>query len=825
MKVGFRCEMFALKAFFFLEASILRRAEVFVNIPVKSIAKAYSYAVPDEMSFLAAGWRVFVPFGGRSVEGFVLAVHDEEVGRCAYDLKAIISAVDEEAWFTSEMMEAAHCIADFYLCAPAEAMRLFMPGKSGLKIEVEYEAIEGAEPLSLSIEARQILQYLQKNGAVEMLALQKAFSAFSAKIPAIVARFIQQKAVRKLYRAKARDRARYENVLSLARPLDDEMLVRYRKRHAQRRLLELLAAEGQQSDAALRRKGVSAAVLRAVLESGDVKSEKRRILRDSYGGMTGFAASFDLTKEQQAAVSAVCPYIERCEYRGFLLQGVTGSGKTQVYIEAAAAARKAGRRVIVLVPEIALTSQIVLAFKGSFPEDIVVMHSQLSLSERNDAIFRVRRGEAGIVIGARSALFTPVEDVGLIIMDEEQDMSYKQDEAPRYHARPIAEAMAKIHRAVLLLGSATPSLETAYRARCGELTLLSMPERIGARPLPRVECVDMREELHHGNRNIISTRLRRLIEETMAKKEQLILMLNRRGFSTFVMCRSCGVVVKCPSCGLPLVYHRSGRLLCHHCDIEQASPLLCPECASPYIKYFGSGTEKLEMELKALVPAARIVRMDRDTTTRKLAHQEILTAFREKRYDILLGTQMVAKGHDIPGVTAVGILSADSSLNMPDFRAAERCFMLITQTAGRAGRGDASGQVVVQGYSPEHYAVQAAIKQDYEAFYRQEIAIREQLFYPPFSRLVKLIVQHEKEEAARQEACRIQENFLAAFAGRTDQQIIGPAPALIAQFRGVHRFVLLIKTADLAAVRDFLRGEGLDTRNDVLIDVDPIMTM
>ena len=404
-------------------------------------------------------------------------------------------------------------------------------------------------------------------------------------------------------------------------------------------------------------------------------------------------------------------------------------------------------------------------------------------------------------------------------------MSYKQDEAPRYHARPIAEVMAKLHRAVLLLGSATPSLETSYRARCGEFTLLSMPERIGARPLAHVECVDMREELHRGNRTIISAPLRQLIEETMAKKEQMILMLNRRGFSTFVMCRSCGAVVKCPSCSLPLVYHRSGRLLCHHCDIEQAVPLLCPECSSPYIKYFGSGTEKLEAELKALVPTARVVRMDRDTTARKLAHQEILTAFREKRYDILLGTQMVAKGHDIPGVTAVGILSADASLNMPDFRAAERCFMLITQTAGRAGRGEAAGQVVVQCYSPEHYAVQAALKQDYEAFYHEEIAIREQLFYPPFSRLVKLIVQHGEEEAARQEACRIQENFLAAFAGREGQQIIGPAPALIAQFRGIHRFVLLIKTADLAAVREFLRGEGLDQRNDVLIDVDPIMTM
>ena len=643
---------------------------------------------------------------------------------------------------------------------------------------------------------------------MRLSALRKALPALAAEIPGLLEKLVQQKYVRKLYRAQQRDKARYENILSLARPLDEEVLSRYRRRHAQKRLLELLAAEGEKADADLRKAGFSAAVLRAVIEEGDVKSEKRRALRDSYGDVTGVGAMVDLTAEQRAAVDAVLPYIGRREYRGFLLQGVTGSGKTQVYIETAAAARREGRRVIVLVPEIALTSQIVLAFKGSFPEDIVVMHSQLSLAERNDAIFRVRRGEAGIVIGARSALFTPIEDVGLIILDEEQDMSYKQDEAPRYHARPIAEVMAKLHRAVLLLGSATPSLETSYRARCGEFTRLSMPERIGARPLAHVECVDMREELHRGNRTIISAPLRQLIEETMAKKEQMILMLNRRGFSTFVMCRSCGAVVKCPSCSLPLVYHRSGRLLCHHCDIEQAVPLLCPECSSPYIKYFGSGTEKLEAELKALVPTARIVRMDRDTTARKLAHQEILTAFREKRYDILLGTQMVAKGHDLP-----------------DFRAAERCFMLITQTAGRAGRGEAAGQVVVQCYSPGHYAVQAALKQDYEAFYREEIAIREQLFYPPFSRLVKLIVQHGEEEAARQEACRIQENFLAAFAGREGQQIIGPAPALIAQFRGIHRFVLLIKTADLAAVREFLRGEGLDKRNDVLIDVDPIMTM
>ena len=801
-------------------------AEVFVNVPVKSIAQAYTYRVPETLAFLAQGWRVLVPFGGRRVEGFVLSVAAHmEAAPSDYKLKDIISAVDEEAWFLPEMIETARWMADFYLCPLAGAMRLFMPGKSGLKIAVEYEAVEGADLLHLTEEEKLLYQSLLDRGSLNVSAVRKALPKLGERLAPLLSRLVQQKLVRKSYQAQKRDKARYENYVFLNAPLDETMLARYARRPAQRRLLELLAAKDGQSSAALRTDGISAAVIQAAVKTGAVRIERRRLLRDSYRDLAGSMEPVCLSEQQQAALDAVRPYIERGENHAFLLQGVTGSGKTQVYIEAAALVRQAGRKVIVLVPEIALTSQIVLAFKGYFAEDIIVMHSQLSLAERNDAILRVRRGEAGIVIGARSALFTPAADIGLIILDEEQDMSYKQDEAPRYHARPIAEEMARLHRAVLLLGSATPSLETSYRARRGELTHLLMPERIGRKPLPHVEAVDMREELHQGNRHIISRRLRRLIEDTMEKKEQLILMLNRRGFSTFVMCRSCGAVVKCPECSLPLVYHRSGRLLCHHCDIEQAVPLLCPECGSPYIKYFGSGTEKLEAELRSLVPEARVVRMDRDTTSRKLAHQEILAAFREKKYDILLGTQMVAKGHDIPNVTAVGILSADSSLNMPDFRAAERCFMLITQTAGRAGRGDVPGQVVVQGYTPEHYAVAAALQQDYEAFYRQELPLRETLFYPPFSRLVKLIVQHEAEEAARHEACRIQERFLSAFAGMEGQQIIGPAPALIAKFRNIYRFVLLIKTADLAKTCDFLRGEGLAVRNDVLVDIDPIMTM
>ena len=323
----------------------------------------------------------------------------------------------------------------------------------------------------------------------------------------------------------------------------------------------------------------------------------------------------------------------------------------------------------------------------------------------------------------------------------------------------------------------------------------------------------------------MSHALRTLIEETIAQKQQLILMLNRRGFSTFVMCRSCGEVIKCRFCGMPLVYHKNGTLACHHCDVREEVPDICPKCGSRYIKYFGSGTEKLEQELREVVPSARVIRMDRDTTNTKFAHQEILAAFKRGDYDILLGTQMVAKGHDIPNVTAVGIISADSSLNMPDFRAAERCFMLITQTAGRAGRGRVKGRVVVQSYNPEHYAVETGIRQDYHGFYEQEIRLRQQLFYPPFSRLVKLTFQNEQEEKALLEAKKLRDAFSAAFAGDARQQLIGPAPAIIAKFRNIYRYCVLIKSGDLPQVQAFLRAQGLQLRADVLIDIDPITTM
>ncbi len=801
----------------------MKTADVFVNIPVKSIAKAYTYRVPAELAHIGPGWRVFVPFGGRRVEGFVLRTA-ELAREPERPLKDIVSAVDEECWFTPQMIEIARWLAGFYLCSLAEIMRLFMPGKSGLRITAVYDVVEEAEGhVMLSMPAcRAIYDYLLREGPKKKGTIAKALPDWQADIEDWLAKMLRYHLIRKEYEATKRDVAQYEKIVCLKTEVTPELLASYERRRAQRHLLTVLQDEGEQTMQALKEKKISAQTVKHLEEAGLVKACKRRVLRDSYRDAKSKRRHIELTDDQEHALQAMMPFLMQHQYHGFLLKGVTGSGKTQVYIEMARRVRAAGRTVIVLVPEIALTGQVVLAFKAYFPDDLVVMHSRLSLAERNDAIIRVRRQEAGIIIGARSALFTPADDIGLIILDEEQDMSYKQDESPRYHARVVAEKLAGLHDAILLLGSATPSMESYYRARTGELTLLTMPKRIGDMPLPVVHCVDMRQELRMGNRHIISGALRQLIERTIARHQQVIIMLNRRGFSTFVMCRSCGEVIRCRYCGLPLVYHRSGRLLCHHCDVQEPVPDVCPKCGSRYVKYFGSGTEKLEQELRELVPSARVIRMDRDTTTTKFAHQDILASFRRQEYDILLGTQMVAKGHDIPNVTAVGVISADSSLNMPDFRAAERCFMLITQTAGRAGRHGLRGEVVIQTYNPDHYAVTCGIRQDYEGFFAKELTLRKELFYPPYSRLIKLLYQSEDEEKARQEATTLIHHFEQFFAGVPEQKIIGPSPAMIACFRGVYRFVVLIKTGNLPAAQAFLRQEGLHLRTDVAIDIDPL---
>lgn len=801
----------------------MRQAEIFVNLPVKRIAQAYSYRVPESLSRVGAGWRVVVPFGGRRVEGFVVEVTEaEDNGR----LKDVIEAVDDEAWFTPQMTEAARRLADFYLCPAAEIMRLFMPGKSGVKIETRYEACDAGEEAPLwNVETyRSVYAEISDRGAMRLRELQQVLPELSPHISDILETMLRHRWLRKVYTAKKRTAELYREELRLADGWTGQRRAEFRRRPAQLRLLDMLEASGGcESVRSLMQKGVSRAVIRALSESGAAELLRVRTFRDSYR-LDGEEVEErpPLSDEQGKALGAILAAVEAGKAQSFLLHGVTGSGKTRVYLETAARVRQMGKQAVVLVPEIALTGQLVQVFQAAFPGDLIVIHSQLSVSERNDAFFRIRRGDVGVIIGARSALFTPATDLGVVIMDEEQDMSYKQDEAPRYHARVVAETLSKLHGAVLIFGSATPSMETFYRAKRGEIGYLSMPKRIGNRPLPTSASVDMRAELKAGNRKVLSRAVQEMLREVAGRREQAILLLNRRGYSTFVMCRSCGYVAVCPECSLPMVYHRDGRLLCHHCDIHGEPPGSCPKCGSAYIRYFGSGTEKLETELKELLPELRVVRMDRDTTQKKFAHTEILKAFRAGQYDVLLGTQMVAKGHDIPNVTAVGIISADSSLNLPDFRAAERCFMLITQAAGRAGRGDRPGHVLVQCYTPEHYAVKTALEQDYEGFYEKEIAMRKELFFPPFCRLVKLTFLDQDAKRAGAEAEAFHRRFMQTFRGNGKHRFIGPAPAVVEKYRGVYRFNALIKTADIDGLREFLREAGLHMRQDVWIDIDPV---
>lgn len=722
-------------------------AEVCVNVTTNSVQRNFTYLVPERLKFLSAGWRVLVPFRHQRIDGFVISVKEVDNATIFdYELKEIDDAIDEEAWFTQEMMREACWLSEFYLCPLSMAMGLFMPGRRGKKIS-----------------------------------------------------------------------ARFERVLTLAKAFDAKD---FKRAPAQLKLLKLLEESGELRP----NKDISSQAAKALVDAGYVKVEQRRILRDSYAKIKPVPRQFELTPEQSAAIEAVKMSLTARKFKGYLLYGVTSSGKTQVYIELARITRELGRRVIILVPEIALTGQIVASFKANF-NGVAVVHSRLSLPERSDAFHRIRQGEVDIVIGARSALFTPIDNVGLIVVDEEQDSSYKQDnQSPRYHGRIVAEEFAKFHGASIVLGSATPSLESFYRAQRGELVLLKMPRRVLDKPLPEVECVDMRGELKAGNREVLSNALLELLKKTLTAKQQAIILLNRRGWSTVVMCRECGAVAKCPDCGLPMTYHADGKLRCHHCDVECEPPMICPECGSKYIKFLGTGTEKLERALRRFLPSARALRMDRDSTAGKFGHKKILDAFAAHEADILFGTQMVAKGHDISGVTAVGVLNADAALSFANFRAAEQCFTLITQAAGRAGRADLPGKVIVQAYNVNTAAIRLACEQDYEKFFANELPQRLEAFFPPSCRLVKLIIMHKDAAKAKTFAKEIRAAFRAEMNSSSHQEIFGAIPAAIANLRGVFRFVLLIKTTDLPSVRDFIKAHGLHMREDIIIDVDPLTT-
>jgi primosomal protein N' (replication factor Y) len=597
----------------------------------------------------------------------------------------------------------------------------------------------------------------------------------------------------------------------------------------QREILQFLHGAGEATRAqVLARFPACQGSLQALVRQGFVGREQRERRRDPFAALAPPAdRPVTLTGHQAEALAAVEGALASATFRPMLLHGVTGSGKTEVYLQAIERALAAGRQALVLVPEIALTPQLVSRFRARFADGraaLAVMHSGLSAGERYDAWRSVARGQIDIVIGARSAVFAPLEKLGIVIVDEEHEASYKQGDGFRYHARDLALLRAQMSGAVALLGSATPALTTFQRAREGKTDYLVLPERVLRRPLPEVEIVDLSEDRPEG---VLSARLQQALVDNLARKEQSLLLLNRRGFAPYLLCGDCGAALRCPHCDITLTYYLAKReLRCNYCDYRQDPPDQCPACRGSALQPEGAGTERLEQELRELLPEARVARMDRDTTGRKGAHQALVDAMERREIDILVGTQMVAKGLDFPGVTLVGVMQTDNLLNLPDFRAAERAFTLLTQVAGRAGRGERPGRVLVQTYAPDHFALACCLTHDYQAFADQELAMRQELGYPPFGFLVNCVLAGNDPERTGAAAADLTRR-LAGPAARLGVEVLGPAPCPLSRLRGKSRFQILLKSSRRPALHHLLAHlpdlrRGVPSGVGLAVDVDPL---
>lgn len=719
-------------------------ANVIVDISHEKLDKTFQYSIPDELLCdIRPGVCVDIPFGSRTITGYVIEVTDEP----EYDparTKPLIGIKANSVAVEAKLIALAAWIRRNYGSTMNQALKTVIPVKKQAKEQV----------------SRSIALKIDKVRARAQLALCEAKN---------------QKAKARLFRALI--------------DADDGAS------------LEYSFVTGKLS--------VSAATIRALEQSGFIEVITQTGYRNPVEHMSVDTYDKVLNAAQQSVVDAIEGDIASGLRNTYLIKGVTGSGKTEVYMELIAHCIQSGRQAIVLIPEIALTYQTVMRFFARFGNRVSIINSRLSNGERYDQFERAKNGDIDIMIGPRSALFTPFSNLGLIIIDEEHENSYKSESVPRYHAREVAIEYARMSDAIVVLGSATPSVDSFYKAKTGVYRLLELDTRVDDRPLPKCEIVDLRQELREGNRSILSTRLQELMEERLYNGQQTMLFLNRRGKSAFMSCRACGFVVKCPHCDVSLSEHSGGVMVCHYCGYRQPVPKVCPSCGSKYISGFKAGTQKIEAMVAKRFPQARILRMDYDTTRAKDSYEKILQAFSNHEADILIGTQMIVKGHDFSNVTLVGVLAADMSLHVNDFHAAERTFALLTQAAGRAGRGKLPGNVVIQTYDPDHYAIQTAKEQDYEAFYDKEIEYRRLMNYPPVWNMLLIHVTSPDESECGSMAQRVHDTAAQMIShieksqspdDRHQIQLIGPADATIAKVNDIYRKVIYMKTSDYAAL-------------------------
>ncbi|MCX7925486.1 MAG: primosomal protein N' [Fimbriimonadales bacterium] len=786
-----------------------------------------TYAVPESLcQTLSPGAGVLVPLQNRLALGLVLHIYELEApDTLAYPLRPIDAALSQPL-LDESLLNLMRLMERSLLCSPAEAAQTLLPSGARYRLRALMELVEPL-PTLRSQAQRMTAEAIRRHGGRVSLAVLKRELAAAIWQPGL--RGLREKGcVRTSYELEPPppppSSEAFVELTATPDTLDAFFAGEAQRAPSQAALLMHLLEhpEGRLPRAALlQATGVSPQSLRTLESRGLV-----RIVRSNEEPATPTTPPPALTPAQQRAVDALNNALREGGHQAFLLYGVTGSGKTEVYLRAAAECLRMGRGVMVLVPEIALTAQVSQAFRERFGAGVAVWHSQLSPSERYAQWLRIRRGDAPVVVGARSAIFAPMPDVGLIIVDEEHETSYKQAYAPTYHARPLAEARARDARAVLLLGSATPALETFYRAEQGLLQRLDLPERVGGATLPETQLVDLRGKPFQP----ISPELLDALKETLARGEQAILFLNRRGFAPMLLCRECGYTPICPNCSVALVYHRGATpfMLCHHCGHRQTPPSVCPQCGGLEIRPFGVGTQRVEATLQQLLPEARAARLDRDVFQRRGQLLQVLSEFRSGNLNVLIGTQMAARGLDFPRVTLVGVISADTGLYLPDFRASERVFQLLTQVIGRAGRREQRGQAIVQTYNPDHPAVQCALKQDYDAFYRQELELRREVGYPPFTRLVNLLCTDVGAPAAERPLVQLAE-MLNPQVGDRLLQLLGPAPAPLERVENRYRYHLLLKFAPETEPAEIL-APALDAlplaeRARVRVDIDPMQLL
>ena len=798
-----------------------------VSLPVP-LDQPFTYSLPDTLRHrVRVGSRLMVPFGTRKLTGVILRCHDDPPGVATRDALRLI---DSEPVLSAELMALGRWIAGYYCSPLGDVLRAMLPLSSEIRRGKVWSLTDSGRDAARQLlldsspddPVLKILRMLEKRPlsasylTKTMPLADKAIRALERK-RFIVAEEVQVE--RDPLRAPS-ERLRVELAGGAKGP---EPKLNKPEREL-RAFLELHPGSHNLKELEDAVKHASAAA-RSLARKGIVSLQPETVAMKA-----AIRARHELNPSQQAAFQQIHACVQAKRFHTFLLHGVTGSGKTEVYLTAIETALAEGRSALLMVPEIALTPQMAGQFFSRFGDRVAILHSAFTGVERTEQWRRIRSGVASVVVGTRSGVFAPVQNLGLIVVDEEHDGSYKQEENPRYNGRDVAIVRAQGAGACVILGSATPSLESRYNAEKGKYTLLELPGRIEARPMPHVQLIDMRQEfLETRKQETFSRKLIEALGQRVESGEQTIVLLNRRGFSSFVACRSCGERVQCINCSLTLTYHkRDRRLLCHYCGYAEKVPSQCPKCSSEHIYFLGIGSERVEEELHRAFPAARIARLDRDTVTGKRQYETILQDFREGNYDMLVGTQMIAKGHDIPNVTLVGVVAADMGLGMPDFRAAERTFQLLTQVAGRAGRGSLPGIVLVQTINPEHYAVRLAAAQDYQGFYEKELNFRRMMHYPPFAAMANVLVRSEKKEMAMRMSTEL--GFLLN-PPPEKLRVMGPAEAPVPRLKNEYRYQFLIKAASRKALNELLqkiRNFAVEHKwgaTALVIDVDPLTLM